>query len=121
MPRFLNARDDLVGGLLVDAGEDRGQRLEQRDLAADVGEVRRELAADRAAADDRGARRDLVELEQVVGREDVRRRRTAMPGSSRGDEPVARISASPMSSEPSETRTWWRGGVDDRSRCRGRR
>ena len=29
-----------------------------------------------------------------------------MPGSSRGSEPVARISASPMSSEPSETRTW---------------
>ena len=39
--------------------------------APDVGEERRELAADRAGADDRDAPGHLLELEHVIGREDA--------------------------------------------------
>ena len=70
-PRLLNDRADDVGRLDVDAGQDARQRLEERHLAADVGQQRRELAADRAAADDQHAGRHLVELEHVVGRQDA--------------------------------------------------
>ena len=83
---------DGLGDLLVDAGEDLRQHLEERDLGADVDEERRELAADRAAADRPHARRDRLQLEHVVGRRGRARRRTRGPGSHARDEPVARIS-----------------------------
>jgi hypothetical protein len=70
-PALLERADDDVAGLLVNAGQDRGQRLEDCHLAPDVRQIRRELATDRAPTDDRGARRYLVELEEVVGREDL--------------------------------------------------
>ena len=69
---LLERAHHLVGRLLVDAGQDRGHRLEQRHLAADVREVRRELAPDRATTDDRGARGDLVQHEEVIGGQDLR-------------------------------------------------
>ena len=77
-----------------------------RDLAADVGEVRRELAADRAAADDRGARRAPGPARARGRTTGSARRRSRSPGVDAASEPVARISASPVSSVPSETRTW---------------
>ena len=69
MPRFVNARTTVLRDLLVDAGQDLRQRFEDRDLGADVDEERRELAADRAAADRPRRARDTVELEHVIGRQ----------------------------------------------------
>ena len=63
--------DDL-GDVLVEAGEDLGQRLEDRDLGAEVGEHRRELAADDAAADDGGALGQLGDRQELVGGHDDR-------------------------------------------------
>ena len=64
------AADD-VGRFDVDAGQDAGQRLDQRHVAADVAQQRRELAADRARADDQHSARYLVEHQHVVGVEDA--------------------------------------------------
>ncbi len=67
---LLERLHDDVGGVLVDAGQDLGQRLEDGDVAADVAQERGELAADGAAADDRHPGRHLVDVEDVVGAED---------------------------------------------------
>ena len=60
---------DGLRDLLVDAGEHLRQRLEDRDLRADVDEERRELASDRAAAHDRDAAGHPAHLQHVVGRQ----------------------------------------------------
>ena len=66
----LERAEDDAHDVLVDAREDLGQRLEHRDLAAEVVEHRGELAADGAAADDGHPLRHLAELEHLVGGED---------------------------------------------------
>ena len=69
-PLLERARDH-IGHLLVDARQDVGQRFEDRHLAADIREVRRELTTDRAAADDRGTTRNLIHGEHVIRRQDA--------------------------------------------------
>src|SRR6185295_8339548 len=64
---LLEGPHDDVGGVLVDAGQDLGQRLEDGDLAADVAQEGGELAADGTAADDRHPGRHVVEIENVIG------------------------------------------------------
>ena len=67
---LLEAAHDDVGDVGVEAGEDLRQRLEDRHPGAEVGERRRELAADRPAADDGDAGRDVVEVEHLVAGHD---------------------------------------------------
>ena len=51
-------------------GEDGVERLEDRHLGAEVGQERGELAPDDAAADDGDRSRELLEVEELVGRHD---------------------------------------------------
>src|SRR5579875_2321649 len=67
-PLLEGAHND-VGDDLVALGQELGQRLEARDLGAEVGEQRGELAADGAAADDDGRGGQLLEVEHLVGGE----------------------------------------------------
>ena len=69
MPRLVNARTTVCATCWSTPREHLRERFEDRDLGTDVDEERCELAADRAAADDRDARRDRVDLQHVVGRE----------------------------------------------------
>ena len=68
-PLLERAHDD-VGDVVVAAGQDLGQRLEDRDLGAEVGHDRGELAADGAAADDDRATTAAVEHQHLVGGHD---------------------------------------------------
>ena len=102
------------GDVVVAAGQDLGQRLEDRDLGAEVGHHRGELAADGAAADDHGRRRAAAASESSSSEVTTRVPSTSKPGMVRGTEPEARI-------------TWVAGELDvarlaagDRARC-GRR
>ena len=70
MPRFLNERTTTSTTSASQPGQQLGQGLEEGDLAAEVAQHGGELAADGAAADDRGRRRQLVELQHVVGGQD---------------------------------------------------
>ena len=91
MPALLERAHDRLRDLLVDAGEDLRQRLEDRDLGAGVDEERRELATDRAAADHRDARRDRRRAASTSSDDSTRSPSNAKPStaSARGDEPVA--------------------------------
>ena len=103
MPRFLNAAHDDVGDVVVAAGQDLRQRLEDRHLRAEVGEHRGELAADRAAADDDHARRAAwSSIEHLVAGHD-RAVDARSRGSVRGTEPAARTTcvAGELASSPS--------------------
>ena len=83
----LEALLDDLGDVLVEAREDLRQRLEDRDLGAEVGQHRGELAADDAAADDRrrssAARRSTRNSSDVI----TILPSTSKPGSVRGTEP----------------------------------
>ena len=68
MPRPLKLFSMTLVTSLSRPGRIFGQRLEDRDLGAEVGEQRGELAADHAAADDGGALRQLADREELVGR-----------------------------------------------------
>ena len=70
IPFFLKLSHDDVRDVGVEAGKDLGETLEDRDLGAEVGERRCELAADRAAADDGDAGGHVVEIEDLVARHD---------------------------------------------------
>ena len=67
---LLEAAHDDVGDVGVEAGQDLRQPLEDRDLGAEVGERRGELAADGAAADDDHPLGHVVEVEHLVARHD---------------------------------------------------
>ena len=71
IPRLVNARATVCATCWSTPVRICGQHLEQRHLGAHVDEERCELAADRAAADHRDARRHLVDLEHIIGREDA--------------------------------------------------
>ena len=66
----LNDRTTTLATSVSRPGRIFGQALEDRDLGTEVGERRRELAADRPAADDGHARRHVVEIEHLVARHD---------------------------------------------------
>ncbi len=61
--------DDLRD-VLVEAGQDLRQSLENGHLGTEIGERRRELAADRATTDDGDACRERVEIEHLVAGHD---------------------------------------------------
>src|SRR5918997_5612874 len=80
-PLLEGALDDR-GHVLVTPGQDLGQRLEHRDLRAEVGHHRRELAADGAAADDHGGAGQRRRPQDLVRRHDDRAR--GLEGGGRG-------------------------------------
>ncbi len=57
---------DQADDVVVAAGEDRVERLEDRHLGAEVGQERGELAPDHPAADDGDRGRELLEVEELV-------------------------------------------------------
>ena len=63
---LLEAAHDDVGDVVVETWEDLGECLEDRHLGPEVGERRRELAADRPATDDGNPGRHVVEVEDLV-------------------------------------------------------
>src|SRR5712691_7421069 len=68
---LLESAEHLFGHVLVLERHQPVERLEQRDLDAELVVQRRELHAYRARSDDADRLRDLVRKRQVVGRDDV--------------------------------------------------
>ena len=95
MPFFLNDCSTDAGHVVVAAGEDLGQRLEDGDRGAHVGEGRGELAPDGAAADDDRRRGTCAESRNSSEVTTVRPS-GSKPGMVRGTDPLARITASPV-------------------------
>ena len=89
-PLLERAQDDL-GDVLVAAGQDLRQRLEDRDLGAEVAHHRRELAADGAAADDRRRSRAARSIDRNSSEVRTIVPSTSKPGMVRGTEPEARM------------------------------
>ena len=97
MPRFVNARCTVCATCWSTPARICGSDFEERDLGAHVDEERRELAADRTAAD-HGARARALRraVKHMVGRQhlvavevETRRRQRTRPRSGRDDD-VAR-------------------------------
>ena len=106
-PPLLERALDDAGHVVVAAREDLGEGLEDGDLGAQVAEVRGELAADRAPADDRRPSRAGRRARGTRRRSSRCVPSTSKPGMVRGTEPDARNTASPVSSTvvPSSPRT----------------
>ena len=63
---LLERPDEQADDVVVASRQDGVERLEDRDLGAEVGQQRGELAADHPAADDRDRGRQLLEVEELV-------------------------------------------------------
>jgi hypothetical protein len=64
---LLERPQHLLGDVLVQAGQDFGQRFENGHVCAHVGQGRGELAADGTAADDDGTTGQIGQLQELVG------------------------------------------------------
>ena len=67
---LLERSPDETDDVLVTSDQDAVQRLEDRDLGAQVGQQRGELAADHATTDDGDRRRKLLQIQELVGGHD---------------------------------------------------
>ena len=67
---LLERADEKAGDVVVAAREDGVECLQDRHLGAEVGQERRELTPDDAAADDHGRGGERLEVEELVGRHD---------------------------------------------------
>ena len=117
MPRLVNARTTVCATCWSTPASICGSASRIVTSAAHVDEERRELAADRTAADHRDPRGHVIELEHVVGREDARRRRTRSRARERAaQEPVAMHTLAPAHlGAVGDAR---RGGSGRRAGCR---